>query len=89
MIVKPVLPIIAGLVAVLLPVFANLVAVLLPILSRLVPVARGLLAGAVFAGNTIVEGVSALFWRPVAGAVAQARQRARAVANAVCQAGTR
>ena len=79
----------------LLPVFANLVALLLPILSRLVPVARGLLAGAVFAGNTIVEGVSALFRRPVGqlvGAwppVAQTWQRARAVANAVCQAGTR
>ena len=94
MIVKPVLPVVTRLIAVLLPVLADLIAALLPILPHLVPVA--LLAGAILAGKSLVKSVAALFRRPVGGelagawpAVAQSRQCAWAVADAASQAGAR
>src|SRR2546430_17136797 len=62
MIVKPVLPIIAGFIAMCLPVFPHLIALLLPILALLVPIARRLLPGACLAtGKPIMESVPALF----------------------------
>ena len=91
MIVKPVLPVVTRLIAVLLPVLADLVAALLPILTHLAPVARRRLAGTLAAGQPIMEGIPALLGRPAGAwpAVAEARQRARAVAHAVGEAGAR
>src|SRR5207249_1429837 len=88
MIVKEVLPIIAGLIAIALPVFANLIAILMPILALLAPIAGRLLtAKSLTAGQPILQSVAALFGRSIgqlAGtAITQARQAALAIANAV------
>jgi hypothetical protein len=40
-IIEPVLPVVAGLVAMVLPIVADLVAAILPVLPRLVPIPRG------------------------------------------------
>jgi hypothetical protein len=96
MIVKPILPVIAGLITMLLPIFADVVAVLLPILPDLIPVARGKLAGPVLTerpvltGKPVVKGLATLIGGKLAdarSAITQARQRAGTVANAVTKAG--
>src|SRR5438046_10053167 len=88
MIVKEVLPIIAGLIAIALPVFPHLIALLLPILALLVPIARRLLtAKPLTACQPILQSVAALFRRfrgQLAGpAAAQARQAAAAIPNPI------
>jgi len=70
-IVKPVLPVVAGLIAMLLPVIADIIAVLLPVVADLVPVARGQLTRTVFAGELILESVAALIGRAVGGQLAR------------------
>jgi hypothetical protein len=60
-IVKPVLPIIASLVAMLLPILANLIAILLPILALLAPIAGRLSIEPGVAGEAIVKRIAALF----------------------------
>src|SRR5262249_51733541 len=52
-IVEPVLPVLAGLVAMVLPILANLVAPALPILAHLAPVSRGKLVGPALSGQAI------------------------------------
>src|SRR5262249_28723230 len=72
-ILQPVLPVVASLVAVLLPILAGLAALLLPILPHLAPVARRQLTGAVVAGKSLLKGVAALLRRAVGGQLAGAR----------------
>src|SRR5205823_3501232 len=99
MIVKPALPIVAGLVAMLGPVLADFVAVLLPVLAQLAPVAiRAVLAdpgavladpGPVLAAEPVPEHFQALFGRFDGGtvtAVGPAVAQARQVAGTVTQA---
>jgi hypothetical protein len=92
MIVKKVLPIIAGLVAVALPVLADLIAILLPILALLTPIARRLLTAESFAsGQPILERVAALLGRSIgqlALPFAQARQVALSITNAIANSGS-
>jgi hypothetical protein len=84
MIAKPVLPIIASLIAMLLPILANLITLLLPILADLIPVACRALSP-----KTIIESVTPLFGSPswkLAGAgrsVSQPGQCGRPVPGAI------
>jgi hypothetical protein len=90
MVVEPILPIVARLVAMLLPVFTNLIAVILPIVSHLVPVSVWILPRAVFAVEPIAQPVTPLFRRPggqLAGpAFTQPGKSTGPIANAVPQA---
>jgi hypothetical protein len=94
MIAKPVVPVLAGLVAMLLPVLADLVAVLLPILPHLVPVTPRLVRTG-FASHPVAQGVPPVPDSGIGGElagpaalVAEARQRARTIADAVGEART-
>jgi hypothetical protein len=89
-IVKPVLPVVAGLVAMVLPVLADLVAALLPILANLIPVPRGQLVRPTFSRQPVLERLPPLLGGTIRGEladpgspVAQPRQRGRAIADAI------
>jgi hypothetical protein len=90
MIVEPILPVIANLVAIVLPVLANLIAAVLPILSDLAPVTGRELFGPALPDEPIVKGLSPLLNRPVGGqladprsAISKAGQRGGSISYAV------
>jgi hypothetical protein len=94
-IVEPVLPVIAGLVAMILPILANLVALALPILAHLAPVPRRKLARPVFSsepisGQAVAKPVTPILKRTVGGKltdprapVAETGQVRRSISDAI------
>jgi hypothetical protein len=94
MVIKPVLPIVPGLIAMLLPVLADLVAAILPVLSNLAPIPRRQLTGVLPAGKLVAQGVTPLFGSPgreladPRPLVTQTRQPTLAIADAVGKAPT-
>jgi phage-related protein len=70
-IIKPVLPVVARLIAMFLPVISHLIAALLPVLPLLVPVTTLITGAAVLTRNSVLECIAALFrcaGRKLAGA---------------------
>jgi hypothetical protein len=72
-IVEPVLPVVAGLVAMVLPILADLVALLLPVLANLAPVPRGALIRAAFSAKTVAQILATILKRSLSGKLAGSR----------------